>query len=41
MNLTLVTVGILIVILILDFFMGLFLNSLHDRLLGPVVSRGS
>ena len=29
-----------LLILILDFFMGLFLNSLHDRLLGPVVSRG-
>jgi len=28
-------------ILILDFFMGLFFNSLHDRLLGPVVSKGA
>jgi phospholipid/cholesterol/gamma-HCH transport system permease protein len=27
-------------ILVLDFFMGLFLNSLHDRLFGPVVSKG-
>lgn len=28
-------------ILVLDFFMGLFFNSLHDRLLGPVVSKGA
>jgi phospholipid/cholesterol/gamma-HCH transport system permease protein len=28
-------------ILVLDFFMGLFFNRLHDQLLGPVVPRGS
>jgi hypothetical protein len=28
-------------ILVLDFFMGLFFNRLHDQLFGPVVPRGS